>query len=215
MKTLKPSNLQQAKKELQATDKKSNLKIDVIEVKDKDFYHVIMVSKVNNPAKQEYVTKTHIQMFNVLGYEKIKKSFAQQGYSKIILLHDPSKMEKKETGNDVSQFHKSQIEREIEIELQKEMEEKKAKLMKERLEKLNDTETPEDADKGKSDDDKETGNNDGTDTDKDNGNTFDITKANDEEIKTFAEQNKIQLGAAKKPQTVKKIVSAWIEENKK
>lgn len=96
MKTLKANNQNQALNQLKKIDELTPKQIDSIKNRtirelDKDQYHVILVRKVNNIARQKYDVSLLVQQYTDRGFRQLKKSFVYLGFSKMIILHDPSK----------------------------------------------------------------------------------------------------------------------------
>lgn len=94
MSTIKANNYSQACKEVEAIEQGLSAKISS-EVKEgnQNHFNVIMVQRINDSANERYITKLVPQAFSAEGYEKVKKQFQYLGYSKIVLLHDPTAKE--------------------------------------------------------------------------------------------------------------------------
>lgn len=88
---MKANNYQQACKELDAIEAGLSSQISE-EVKEgnKGHFNVVMVQRINDSTNERYLTKLIPQAFSESGYDKVKKQFPFLGYSKIVLLHDPT-----------------------------------------------------------------------------------------------------------------------------
>lgn len=92
MSKIKTNNFDQAKKEMEAMDATLVSKIpSEIDAKDSKHYHVAMVKIMDRPGEVKNDVSINVQAFHQRGFEKIKESFRFLGYSKITVVHDPSK----------------------------------------------------------------------------------------------------------------------------
>lgn len=95
--TIKTNNFDQAKKEIQAMDADMVSKIpSEVDVKDSKHYHVAMIKIMDRPGEVRNEVSVNVQMFHPRSFDKIKSSFRFLGYSKITVIHDPSKKGKVE-----------------------------------------------------------------------------------------------------------------------
>lgn len=105
MKTLQANNLSQAVKELKKIDETliDKVKTDVKDV-DKKHYHVILVKVIDRPGQAKNKVTVSVQTYNKPAYEKLKKNFAFQGFTSVILLHDPSQLSPEDLVDSKSNF---------------------------------------------------------------------------------------------------------------
>lgn len=91
MSTIKANNYSQASKELEAIEKGLSASIsEDVKAGNENHFNVVMVQRINDAVNERYLTKLVPQTFSSEGYEKVKKQFKYLGYTKIILLHDPT-----------------------------------------------------------------------------------------------------------------------------
>lgn len=97
MSKFKTNNYDQAFKEISSMDKKQAEKLnEVIEgEKESKMYHVALVKITTVEGAAQNDVNVQIQQYHPNGFEKIKKNFAFHGFTKIVVVHDPSqKVEK-------------------------------------------------------------------------------------------------------------------------
>lgn len=195
MKTLKASNLNQAVKELNKIDKSLIEKVDE-NVKDanKAHYHVILVKVKDRPGQAKNKVTVIVQTYNKAGFEKIKKNFVFQGFSSVVLLHDPSTLSAEELAPtkklaekpapvapvDTKKDETISAQANTISEKDQEIADLKAKL----------SEKPAPVDNGDVD--------------------FDVETADFKSLNEFAAANKIELGTAKSTDAIRVVVKEWI-----
>lgn len=216
MKTSKANNLQQALKELEAIDglKKETIEKFNGEVREADRkkYHVILVKKIHDAAKQRYLVSIVRQQYGKRSWEKVKNSVVQLGFHKAILLHDPSQLKEEDAPTLTT---KEQLE--IDADVKKQLEEKHAKEVAELKAQLAEAKKNEKANE------KNANGSDGSDNNKnatgdgsgDKGGdivgSIDIKEAKKAEIEKFAEDNGIDFGDKHLVDDIREIVAKWLD----
>jgi hypothetical protein len=68
---------------------------DSIDELSKDFYHVVLVQRVNDPEREAYRTSAHVKQFRSEAWNNKKGGIKEQlpllGYKHFFILHDPTK----------------------------------------------------------------------------------------------------------------------------
>ena len=134
MKKLKANNYPQASKEIKSMDESLVGKLqEEINHDDRKHYHAVMVKIEDRPGQAKNKVSFFVQQYNERAFEKAKKNVAFLGFTKIIVLHDPTQLEDEE--EEVKQpLHVVQkTEAEIRKELQAEFDEKLKTKMEEAL----------------------------------------------------------------------------------
>jgi len=132
-KKLKPNRLKEASKEIEALKiskgEKDKIDLSVLE-RNKKFYHVALVRRVNNPAKKEYENSFVVQIYNKRAYDKLKTKIKSMPIDKMIVLHDPTLEKDDEIITTLSSHEQSKIASKIEKELTEKFEKEKAEAIK-------------------------------------------------------------------------------------
>ncbi len=127
MEMIKANRFEQAVAEMESLDvnqlKKLNEEIDV---KDSKHYHVALITIVTREGQAKNSVKVNIQKFHEAGFKKLEKNFKFYGFTKLIVLHDPTitmeSVEKEETKT--IDLKPSMTEQEMEAEIEKRAQEK-------------------------------------------------------------------------------------------
>ena len=179
------------------------MKPEIKEADGKNHYHVLLVKKRHDAKNEKYIVSGTLQTFGKgQAFDKIKKNFGTQGYSAIIILHDPS-LNAPETGSDLARHEKSAIERQIEKEekeaMDKRIAERKKKAIADASVKKAEA-IQEEAKKAEKT---------GPGPKKLMFNDVEVTEEN---IDDFAKDNEVNLSEAKTPEGKLAIVKKWIED---
>tara|TARA_R110000851_G_scaffold108617_1_gene230039 strand:- start:23178 stop:23774 length:597 start_codon:yes stop_codon:yes gene_type:complete len=144
MKTVKANNFDQAKKELNDLDNSLIGKLkDTIKAIERKFYHVITVRITDQPGQANNKVSVNTIIVNDDKFIKLKRNSAFLGFSKLILLHDPT--QDKEEEETVLHVHdKEAIREEARKELQKEYDDK----LNEKIAEMESKKTQEASNKG-------------------------------------------------------------------
>jgi hypothetical protein len=142
MKTVKANNYNQAEKEINDLDKSLMSKVkSMIKSCDLMFFHLLAVKITDQPGQTKNKVTLDTIIVNQDKFEKLKKNSSFLGFSKLIVLHDPSLIDK----TIVPTLHvhdKESIKAEARKELQKEYDDKfKARVKELEAEKLNESTT--------------------------------------------------------------------------
>lgn len=133
MKTIKATRHEQAVKELNALDKSLARKLkSMINHIDRFAYHAILIKVKLKPGAIKNTVVMNVQKYAKHGWEKISKGFAFQGFTNVILLHDPSLMDEKQ-GAQVPQHIISQAKSEAKKDVKSEMEAEVNKRVQEKM----------------------------------------------------------------------------------
>lgn len=98
MKQFKANNFEQATKELSKLDKDQEGKLkETINYLDRKHYHVIRIEIQTIEGEAKNKVKFNISKHHSNGFEKLKKTFKMMGINRLIILHDPTKLNEKET----------------------------------------------------------------------------------------------------------------------
>lgn len=125
MKTIKATRYTQAIKELNTLDKSLARKLkSMINHIDRFAYHAILIKVKLKPGAIKNTVVMNVQKYAKHGWEKISKGFAFQGFTNVILLHDPSLLDDKERmavpGHVISQA-KSEAKKDLKAEMEEEI----------------------------------------------------------------------------------------------
>lgn len=60
---------------------------------EKHLYHVLIVNRTHIPSEERYTTKSYVQKFNEQAWTNTKPQLSQLGYTRVFILHDPTKKE--------------------------------------------------------------------------------------------------------------------------
>lgn len=139
MKPLKANNYNQAVKELSNLDKRQAKKLkDVIDHKNRKYYHVIAVTIIPNPGEAKNTIKTNIHKLHPRSFEKFEKNHGLVNVNRIIILHDPTLLEEEEVKilpKHEKESIEAKIRREMKVQHDAELSEKIAKGVAKALEK--------------------------------------------------------------------------------
>lgn len=217
---LKPSNLKQANKELEAFGEDVLKQIETINEQDRKRYAVVLLRIVIRPDQVKNDVQMNVQYFTEAGYEKIKDRFQMLGYTKLVLLHDPTKMDEDFT---VKAEHEVKTEKalkeKIKSELLQEQEEEIEKRVAERLEALKQTKADSEEEtktEAKADAKIEVakGNSD-KDAPVDTDNVLDvIERGTVKDLRKFASNNEIDLSGQTAKDDILNTVRTWNEEQR-
>lgn len=198
MKTLKANNFDQVVKELEALGADKGVVKNEIKECDKGHFHVIAVKIIQTGGIKN---KAHfsIKKYHRNGYEKFMKGFGVLGFNKVILLHDPTVKDGKDSIEIKPDTTPSpeEVEKRIQAEVDKRVKAQMEANKKKNVE--NDT--------------KEYSTDEGDDTIEDKisedywGKTID-------DMKDFAKDNEIDLTGLKKKDDIKGAILAWLEDKK-
>lgn len=96
-KTFKSNRYAKATKELEAIAKGLSEKVsEDIKDTDKFHYHVALVKVTDRPGQVNNKVNVSVHCYSKQGWEKIQKNYAFHGFSKIVLVHDPSQVEEEQ-----------------------------------------------------------------------------------------------------------------------
>lgn len=204
MKTLQVNRLEQAMKEIKAIKGITEETIESIKTeikpRERKLYHVALIKKVNNPAKEEYTTSVLVQSYNDRSFPNLKKNLVYLGFSQAIVLHDPSNEDL--TVAPKATFESRKENQEAIADLTKKHNDEVAEL-KRKLAAKNAGEVVVD---GTTDG--------GTDGGGDGSETIteiDVDKAKKDELIAFAQIKEIPLGDASKVDEIREVVKTWVE----
>ena len=138
MKTIKPNNLDQAIKEIEAIDKELVGKVkEEIKHSDRRHNHVIAIKVLDRPGEVKNKVVVSTLILNDDKLEKIRKSFKFLGYSRLIVLHD-AKLVKEDVAPTLhvqeSESIALKVKRELEAKHQAEIDELRKKYESEAIE---------------------------------------------------------------------------------
>lgn len=126
MSKINANSYELAVKEVKAFDERLAEKVpQTIKAEDKNHYVVLLVRKVNNPAKKRYDVSFNLQTFDKRSIEKATKNVEQNGFDKLIILHNPT-IETSETPVQEGAPAKTETAEEIEARIRAEYEKKYA-----------------------------------------------------------------------------------------
>lgn len=138
MKTIKSNNYSQAIKEVGELDKAQLKRVnEEIKHAERVYYHLLGVKVETMPGEAKNKVIVNPMILNPDKFEKLKKNNKFLGFSKIIVVHDPSQLSEEEL-NQTPTMHvhdKEKLEREIEARLKEKHEKEKEELRKELEEK--------------------------------------------------------------------------------
>lgn len=198
MKTLKVNRLEQAMKELKAIKGITEETIESVKTeikpRERKLYHVALVKKHNNQAKEEYVTTVVVQSYNDRSFPNLKKNLVYLGINQAIVLHDP-KLEDF-TNEPTSTFETRKENLETIAEMKAKHEKEMADLRKELTSKPTENVVAD-----------ENAGDGGTAT------VFDAEKAVKADLIAYAAENEIDLGEATLVDDIRKVVIAGITAN--
>lgn len=187
-----------------------NIPEEINEADGKNHFHVLLVKKRHDAKNQKYIVTGTLQTFGKgPAFDKLKKNFATQGFTTIIIVHDPS--QNNEADGTLKRHEKSAIERQIEAEekaeMQKRINKRKADALAE-AEKAKAKEV-EEANKEAEKQAKLAEKN------KSQKLEFEGMEVTEENIDQFIQENKIDASEAKTPEGKLAIVKKWIDEQTK
>jgi hypothetical protein len=203
MKTVKANKFEKAIKELMAFSKDLEGVIgEDIPVANSNHYNAIMIKVIDNPGSPKNIVKADVMTFDKIRFERMLKKFPFHGFSKMIVLHDPS-LNPKSDSPIVPGHVKSQTEAEIRKELEAEFDERLEAKIKEKMDAMMELK----AKGAKKEDEDGEGSEGGEKISSD-----DIEKLTVDELKQYAKDNEIDLTGLKVKEDIKGAVMAWIED---
>ena len=195
MRTLEANNLSQATEELKSIDETLIKKLNK-EVKfgDRKHYHVILVKIKERVGQVKNDVSIIVQKYTPRSFAKVKKQIAFLGFVQAIVLHDPTQLKEEEVTGLTSHEKTKTIE-----QVKKELEAKHKKEIYDLKNEINEGKVKE----------KNTPIEEGTNKNK----KFDVKKANGNELKAFAIENKITIDEKSQVKDIRSVVSEWINNN--
>lgn len=206
--TIKASNIESAMKELEGIKKGLADSVSQ-EIPHANRKHVVvaMVKIVDKPGEVENEVKVDTVCYDPKRFERMKKRFQFHGYTKMIVLHDPSQIEDEGDAPVVPLHEKRKTEAEIRAEVQAEMDLEVEKRVAQKLK--------EKAEQNKGGDGTEGTGTDGDDDDKDGPQPIDVKVLDgmkSQELQDFAKEKGIDLSGLNNKEEYKVAITTWISE---
>lgn len=201
MKAIKANNYDIASKELIefSEDLKGKIPTEV-KFEDRKHYVSAMVKVIDKPGQPKNEVKIDVICQDKLRFERMSKNFLFHGYSKMVVLHDPSNLEEEDDFK--APLHvERKTEEEIRKELQGEMDEKfktrlDAEMKKFKESQKQESKGQEGADQNPIDEGKKV-----------------IQEMKGADLETYATANEIDLTGLKTVEEKRTAILTWYEEN--
>ena len=205
MKKIKANNFDNAHAELKAIseDLVKGLKQKIPHA-DRKHYVVALVKIIDRPGEVKNAVKIDRVCYDKGRFERMTKNYAVHGYSKMIVLHDPSQLEEDDTV-----IIPQHVQVKTEAEIRKEVEAENEKVIEQRVKEALAEQASQEGKDGE-------GDGDGPGPDGGQGDapmTVEGSKAlNYFQLKEFATANKIDLGKAKAETEIRPLIENWITD---
>lgn len=224
MKTVKANNFEKAIAELEGFSKDyvGTIK-EAIPADNSKHFNAIMVKVIDNPGSPNNTVKVDVICLDKGRFERMKKNFAFHGYSKMIVLHDPSLVEPPIETDGIPSHIKAKAQAEAKAEMEAEIEAKAQAKFEAKLKEFEEAKAKAEAEKGKGEKVETTE----VDSQKpqpegleggegDQGgekiSSEGIDQLTVDQLKEYAKDNEIDLTGLKVKDEIKGAVMAWIED---
>lgn len=189
---IKASNIENAITELEGIKKglSGSIQKEIPYVNRKHIV-VAMVKIIDKPGEVENDVKIDTVCYSSQRFEHVKKRFRFHGYTKIVILHDPSEMEEEIDVPVVPLHERRKTEAEIRAEVEAENEKEIKRRVEERLAKEKEVDEIKDI------------------------KTIDIALIEgmkSKELQEFAEEHKIDLSGLKNMEEYKVAITGWVSD---
>ena len=210
MKTIKANNFESAIAELKAFSKGAEKSIkEAIPANNKDHFNVIMVKIIDQPGKPQNVVQSTVVCYDKQRFERVKKNFAFHGYSKMIVLHDPTKMKDQKKVDEIPSHIKAKSMAELKAEMEAEIEKKAQAKFEAKMKEFNEAKAKAEAESKDGEEVKT------TEPDSEGGEKIDgsgLDELTVVQLKEYASDNQIDLKGLKTKDEIKGAVQAWIDD---